>query len=334
MLSREADACYWIGRYVERAEATARMVDVHYHTALESNRTLFAWSSLLSVADAVEAFATRNVPMTDESVLAYFCFDQDNPDSIIRSWTAARENARTIRDEIASEMWEALNVTYLELGRWNIQLLLRRSPSTFFAYVKESAHRFQGTLDRTLMDGEAKEWINLGRFIERGDQTTRLLDVKYHDLLPGLKQAQTLQGGMHQEQQLAVPDPYGIGGPLDEHGWASILRSVSAFEMFRKTHRDGITPVNVVDFLVLNARFPASIRYCIGQSTQSLTRIKAAGATPRGHEADRIAGRLLADLTYTRANEIIASGLHEFLQQGQARINSLGDAIAQEYLTY
>lgn len=332
MLSREADACYWIGRYVERAEATARMVDVHYHTALESNRTLFAWSSLLSVADAVDAFSERGAPMTDESVLAYFCFDQDNPDSIIRSWTAARENARTIRDEIASEMWEALNVTFLELGRWNIQLLLRRSPSTFFAYVKESAHRFQGTLDRTLMDGEAKEWINLGRFVERGDQTTRLLDVKYHDLLPALQQMQSTGGGL--QSQLGVPDPYGIGGPLDEHGWASILRSVSAFEMFRKTHRDGITPVNVVDFLVLNARFPASIRYCIAQSTQSLGRIKTAGATPRGHEADRIAGRLLADLTYTRANEIIASGLHEFLQQGQERINALGDAIAQEYLTY
>lgn len=332
MLSREADACYWIGRYVERAEATARMVDVHYHTALESNRTLFAWSSLLSVADAVDAFSERGFQMTDESVLAYFCFDQDNSDSIIRSWTAARENARTIRDEIASEMWEALNVTYLELGRWNIQLLLRRSPSTFFSYVKESAHRFQGTLDRTLMDGEAKEWINLGRFVERGDQTTRLLDVKYHDLLPALQQAQNFGGST--QTQSSIPDPFGIGGPLDEHGWASILRSVSAFEMFRKTHRDGITPVNVVDFLVLNARFPASIRYCIAQSTQSLSRIKAAGATPRGHEADRIAGRLLADLTYTRANEIIASGLHEFLQQGQERINALGDAIAQEYLTY
>ena len=338
MLSRHADACYWIGRYVERAEATARMVDVHYHAALESGlppegeypgetASPMRWQSLLAISGTEKEYYARHETENDRDVMEFFAFDTTNPHSIISVWKNARANARAIREQIASEMWESLNVSYLELLEWNVDRALLGSPYEFFQVVKNASHLFQGILNRTMLMGEARDWLDTGRFLERGVQTARLLDVKYHDLLPAY------QDEGNAAARLGV-EPLGVGSMLDTHGWIAVLKSVSAFEMFRKTYKTGIRPASVVDFLILNPDFPASARHCIGRVESCLRRISGSGASEPATEPERIIGRLLAELKFSRPDEIIVSGLHEFLDDMQTRCMAVGDAITQTYLLY
>lgn len=320
MLSRDADACFWIGRYVERAEATARMVDVHYHASLEAGRQKMHWGSLLAISGGAEAYAAHYGEENDRDALEFFAFAPDNPDSIRNVWGRARENARSIREQLSSEMWETLNVTHLELRQWDVERVLAESPHTFFHWVKNASHLFQGILNRTLMMGEARDWLDSGRFLERADQTARLLDVKYHDL----EEVEPSQ------RQGALLDP----SVVDIHGWSAALRSVSAFEMYRKTHRDGITPENVVGFLVLNPKFPASVRHGVGRVEGCLRRISGNSGEAPVCDAERLIGRLRADLTFADAREILAGGLHDYLEDVQVRCGSVGEAITRTYLSY
>jgi uncharacterized alpha-E superfamily protein len=322
MLCREADACYWIGRYVERAEATARMVDIQYHFALESGREAAPWASLLAVTDGAEDFYRRWGDETDRNALHFFAFDEQNPDSIVRTWGTARENARTIRDQLASELWEALNIFHLRLREWNVDMLLTESPGPFFREVKNASHLFQGILNRTQLMGEARDFLDIGRFLERASQTARLLDVKYHDILPAVWQSQKQGFGY---------DPLGIGGPLDTHGWVATLKSVSAFEMFRKTHRDGITPANVVTFLVLNPSFPASVLHSIERVESCLRRVRGLG---RRTPPEQTAAQLVEQLQAGNAAQIVSEGLHECLQSVLDDIDTLGLLVTRTYLTY
>lgn len=342
MLCRDADSCYWIGRYVERAEATARMVDVHYHAALESplppgqgrvgeaELEPIRWQSLLAISGIADLYYTRYSTENDRDVLHFFTFDIDNPNSILSTWKFARENARSIREQIASEMWETLNVSYLELRTWDAERVLSGSPHEFFRMIKNDSHLFQGILNRTMLMGEARDWLDAGRFLERACQTARLLDVKYHDLLP--TQADT------EISTEAITPPgasaYGIGGALDTHGWNAVLKSVSALEMYRKTHGDGLLPASVVDFLVLCPEFPASVRHGIARVEGCLRRIRGAAGIEANNNPERLIGRLLADLTYARPDEIIAEGLHEFLDGVQVRCATVGTAIRETYLGY
>jgi uncharacterized alpha-E superfamily protein len=329
MLSRDAEACYWIGRYVERAEATARMVDVHYHAALETSSPTendgddirpLSWQSILAISGSDEAYHARYDTEHDRDILHFFAFDWENPCSILATWKMARENARTIREQIASEMWESLNISYRKLCEWNVERAMSGSPYEFFQLVKNSSHLFQGILNRTMMMGETRDWLDTGRFLERGDQTARLLDVKYHDLLPTAQPSEI--------------DPLGVGGPLDTHGWIAVLKSVSAFEMYHKTYRTGIRPAHVVDCLVLNPQFPASVRHCVGRVESCLRRISGNQREEPQTEPERLIGRLRADLTYSRPEEIILGGLHEFLDNVQGRCNAIGNAITRTYLSY
>lgn len=353
MLSRDADACYWIGRYVERAEATARMVDVHYHAALESasinNETDMAddepapegeistlrWQSILAISGSGDAYRRRYETETDRDVIHFFAFDRDNPNAILTVWKKARENARSIREQIASEMWESLNISYLNLCQWDVDRVIARSPYEFFQLVKDSSHLFQGILNRTMMMGETRDWLDTGRFLERSGQTARLLDVKFHDLLPAFRKGFSLtdQGGTLPGERGTL-DPFGVGGALDMHGWIAVLRSVSAFEMYRKTHQDGIRPSHVVDFLVLNPQFPASVRHGIGRVEGCLRRISGNQSGEPTTEPERLIGRLRADLTYSQPADIIRDGLHEFLDGVQGRCNAIGNAITRTYLSY
>lgn len=327
MLSRDADSCFWIGRYVERAEATARMVDVHYHAALETalpaGSTPMHWQSILTISGSDDDYNARYATENDHDVLHFFAFDSENPNSILSVWRSARENARAIREQIASEMWESLNTSYLRLREWDVDRALAGSPHEFFQAVKNASHLFQGILNRTMMMGETRDWLDAGRFLERAGQTARLLDVKYHDLLPGGNG----NGGGH-------TDPFGVGGPLDTHGWIAVLKSVSAFEMYRKTCQQGIRPAQVVGFLVLNPQFPASVRHCIGRVEGCLRRVSGNQSDQPSTEPERLLGRLRADLTYTRPEEIILNGLHEFLESVQQRCDAVGNAITRTYLSY
>ena len=340
MLCRDADSCYWIGRYVERAEATARMVDVHYHAALESALPVgqgsfeeseirpMRWQSLLAISGSADDFYKRYGEENDRDVLHFFVFDLNNSNSILSNWKSARENARSIRELLASEMWESLNVSWLEFKQWDADRVLATSPHEFFQTVKNASHLFQGILNRTMLMSETRDWLDTGRFLERACQTARLLDVKYHDLLPAYAPAESRPPGAE-----SAPSPYGVGGPLDMHGWIAVLKSVSAFEMYRKTHRTGIRPAQVVEFLVLNPQFPASVRHGIGRVEGCLQRISGSHGQA-ANEPERLIGRLRADLTYTQPDEIITEGLHEFLDGVQRRCTAVGNAITRTYLSY
>lgn len=318
MLCREADACFWIGRYVERAEATARMVDVHYSTALEMSSPTQAevlhWETLLAIAGSTEAYAARYTGQNDHDVLHFFAFDVENPNSILSCWERARHSARVVREQLSSEMWESLNAAYLRMREWNVEKLLADSPHVFFQMVKDASHLFQGILNRTMLMDEARDWLDAGRFLERASQTPRLLDIKYKELLGD--RSPTLE---------VTPDI---------HQWIAVLKSVSAFEMYRKVHQEGIRPEGVVDFLVFDIRFPASVRHGIARVEGCLRRI---GGNPQAepcNEAELRVGRLLADLTYSRAKEIVAAGLHSFLNDVQRRCAEIGEAISMQYLAY
>lgn len=351
MLSRDADSCYWIGRYVERAEASARMVDVHYHAALETALPAVeaeeippvSRQSLLTISGSADAFHLRYDEESDRDVLHFIAFDLENPNSILAAWKAARENARSIREQLASEMWESLNVFYLELREWDVDRVLSSSPHEFFQKVKNASHLFQGILNRTMLMSETRDWLDTGRFLERATQTARLLDIKFHDLLPngsagasnGMGTPASVSGvGAAGNAPAAVADPLDITGPLDMHNWIAVLKSVSAFEMYRKTYRDGIKPASVVDFLVLSPQFPASVRHCAGRVEGCLRRISGNQREEPGNEPERLIGRLRADLTYSRPEEILLGGLHPFLEGVQQRCAAIGNAITRTYLSY
>ncbi len=326
MLSRHADYAFWIGRYIERAEATARMIDVHYHYGLESPLVgeALRWSSILAISGTEEKYRARYKDLDEKNILHFFAFDTDNPNSLASCIAYARENARSIRDTISSEMWESVNKWYLGMRTWNVEAVLKVSPHTFFTWIKNESHLFQGITNRTLMMGETRDFHDAGRFLERADQSARILDVKYHDLLPSFTQ----------ESAIRDVEAVGVGGTVDDHGWLAVLKSVGAFEAFRKTYHEGVTPRRVAEFLILNPKFPASVRHSIGRVDGCLKRIgKNQDPTPN-NLAEREVGKLYQELNYMSAEDIIKEGLHEFLDRVQLRCIHIGDAIRECYLTY
>lgn len=326
MLSRDADSAYWIGRYIERAEATARMIDVHYHYGLESplvGETL-RWSSILAISGAEESYRARYQTVDERNILYFFAFDPENPNSIASCVTYARENARGIRETISSEMWQSVNKWFLNLKSWDVDMVLKVSPHSFFSWVKDESHLFQGITNRTLMMGETRDFHDAGRFLERADQSARILDVKYHDLLPSFT------------KQTVVADegPVGVGGTLDDHGWVAVLKSVGAFEAFRKTFQEGVTASRVAEFLILNPKFPASVRHSIGRVDGCLRRISGNTDVAPKNAAERTVGKLYGELNYMSAEDIISEGLHEFLDRVQLRCTEIGGTITDCYLKY
>jgi len=323
MLSREADAMFWIGRYVERAEATARIVDVQYHSELEGAFPLAStgeidpsalWGPILAISGDADFFEERyQTDQAERNVLDFFACDEQNGNSIHSCVTRARANARGVREMLSSEMYEAINMFYLEVTRWNVDKILNTSPHGYFSQIKNASQLLHGITDRTMPIDDARSFLECGMFLERADKTARILDVKYHIL---------------QASQDTVDEP------LDQHQWIAVLKSVGAFEAFRKAHRFGITPAKVVSFLVLNPAFPSSIAYAIIRAENALREIGNTKGQPPANAAERAIGRLRADLVFSTTEEILESGLHEFLDQVQIRCNEIGAAISAEYLQY
>jgi uncharacterized alpha-E superfamily protein len=311
------------------------MIDVHYHFGLESPLVgdAMRWSSILAISGQEEAFAAKYSKEDERSILEFFAFDESNPSSIHSCLRGARENARSIRDQISSEMWECINRYYIDFRVWDIERVLANSPFAFFQKVKDGSHLFQGITNRTLMMGEARDFHDTGRFLERGDQTARILDVKYHDLLPSFS-GSVIRETVPASSPTSVPDPDSIGGPVDVHGWIAVLKSVGAFEAFSKTYREGVTPARVAEFLILNPRFPASVRHSVGRVESCIRRVSGNRDLAPRNDAERAVGRLYNDLNYTTAEAIIASGLHEFLEDVEDRFAQIGEAIRSTYLSY
>ncbi len=291
MLSRVASNLYWLSRYVERAENTARVLDVAWRMSLlvkEPRLQDQEWFAPLNITGTLFPFSGRHSTVCAREVLHFMALDPENPSSIHSCARQARENARAIRGAITSEMWEVVNATWLEMQQMDEARLAARGVSTFFDWVKERSHLFRGVTFGTMRRDDAYHFTRLGTHVERADSTARILDVKYHILLPSVKD---------------------VGGAVDYYQWSAVLRSVSAFEAYRQSYRDVITPLRLAELLILRGDIPRSLLFCVQQVNDMLALVR----NDRSAECLRQAGRLLAQLRYGRIQDIFAGGLHEYL---------------------
>ena len=310
MLSRVANSIYWMCRYIERAENVARFIDVNLNLLLDMPAEEDSqWSPLIMTTGDQELYEKKERIYNQEEVTWFLTFDREYPNSIISCLSAARENARSIREIISSEMWEHLNTFYLELIQEESIKLALNDPSRFYRIIKMRSHLFTGLMDCTMSHGEAWNFARIGMMMERADKTSRILDVKYFMLL---RQADL------------------VNTPIDSIQWIAVLRSASGFEMFRKDLHH-VTPRNVANFLIFNRHFPRSIYHCVDKALVCLHRISGSPDGTAVNPAERKLGRLMADLEYTDIEEVIAGGLHEFLDDLQTRVNLVGATIGTTF---
>ncbi len=311
VLSRSADHLYWMSRYVERAENTARILDVSDRLGLlptgAENGVGSEWEAVLRITGDADGFRARFPEATASNVIAHMTLDPDNPSSIYSTIRAARENARAERVGITTEMWEALNSTWLEIAQMTPARLVARGYRNFFDWIKERSHLFRGSTVATMLRDDRYNFLRLGTFIERADNTARILDVKYHILLPDLAD---------------------VGGAIDHFQWGALLRSVSAYRNYHHAYKQVITPLNVADLLIFNDKFPRSLHACLNDIVQLLDDVSG----PRGAESSRQAGEIHALLHYGRIETVFADGLHEFLSDFVVRNNRLSAEIQSAYL--
>ena len=315
MLSRTADHLFWMARYTERAENTARMLDVNYQSALLPQSTEVAkqgWQGLLSISELLPAYTAKyGHDITSRNVMDFMVRDESNPSSIVSCLRAARENARAVRGALTTELWETQNSTWLKLASYLKTRDFERDPAAFFEWVKHRSHLSRGVAIGTMLQDEAFHFYRMGTFLERADNTARLLDVKFHAV---------------------ESDFFGAASELDQeydfYHWSAILRSVSAFEVYRKVYRDVISPERVAELLILRPDMPRSLAASVGEVVNNLSVV----ANDHSSETLRRAGKLKADLQYGRIDEILATGLHAYLTHFLDRVNELGARISQDFL--
>jgi uncharacterized alpha-E superfamily protein len=306
MLSRVADSIYWMSRFVERAENVARFISVNLNLSLDMpGEAGQQWWPLVVITGDDDAFQRRVRQTSKQSVIQFLTYDGENPNSILSCLRAARENARSVREIISAEMWEQINKFYLMIRDGETIDEVLDNPYAFFQRVIVLGQQFLGVTDATMTHGEAWHFCQLGRMLERADKTSRILDVKYFILLPR---------------------PADVGTPFDDVQWSALLRSASALEMYRQRH-GRISPVNVVKFLVIDREFPRAVLYCLTRANESLHAISGTHTGSFCNPAEQRLGQLRAELAYTQAEEVIAGGLHEFVDDLQGRLNLVGDAI-------
>lgn len=310
MLSRVADSIYWMSRYVERAENVARFVDVNLNLMLDSPMTDQQWQPLVNITGDHADFAKRYGPVADsQNVLEFLTFDRENPNSIISCLRAARENARSVREIISSEMWLQLNTFYLMVNSAAASGKGFESAHSFFNEVKLASHLFNGITDATMNHGEGWHFCRLGRKLERADKTSRILDVKYFILLRSVSE---------------------VGTIYDDVQWVAVLRSASAFEMYRKRH-GRITPLAIVEFLLLDGEFPRAVRFCLNSARDSLHAISGAPVGGNRKQADKLLGHICSDLAHANVDEIVKGGLHEYLDALQTNVNRASTGIYERF---
>ena len=315
MLSRVADSCFWLSRYIERAESSARILDVNIQLALDSedqngNAADDLWSPILSTLEEQELFQSQHGAINGDDVMEFVTFEKSNPNSILSSVTLARENARTVREQISSEMWEQLNRVYLYLQSPAAQASFRESPIGFYRSLVDQFHSFQGITDATMTHGEGWHFLQAGKYLERADSTSRVLDFKYHVLLPSGER---------------------VGGDVDITQWMAVLRSCSAMEAYLKLFHGRVTSWEVAGFLILHDMFPRSIRFSVDALDQALHSISGSDRGHFSNEAERLSGMLRSSLDYTTVDTIFQSGLHQYLDQTQTRISEVSQALAETY---
>ena len=312
MLSRTADNLFWLSRYVERAEYLARILEATLRlTSLPHaySGTTNEWESAVSTAGCAGAFFAAHEEASEETVTEFLAFSSANPSSIRNCFEVARANARAVRTALTMEMWDAINGAWLEISRFGHGVTSRDGLTRFLRLVQESSLRVDGSAYRTMLRNDAYWFTRLGVFSERADNTARILDVKYHLLLPA-----------HEH----------VGGPLDYFQWAAILRSVSALTSYHWVYRESLKPWLVADLLILNDEMPRSLASCYENLVRFLDQI--ARAYGRQGPAQRQARAIRTRIENSRMDEIFQTGLHEFIGEFVADNNRLGTAISQQYL--
>lgn len=318
LLSRVANSIYWMSRYMERAENIARFIDVNLQLTLEQSITPDApWQALVAVTGSAEEFAKRYDHANRTNVMRYLTLDREYPSSICRCVAAARDNARTVRDVIPYEMWQQINAMNIMVNQTADDAIREDRPVGFYKSVKEASLLFAAITDATMSHNPAFEFSKLGRLLERADQTSRVLDVKYFILLP---------------------DAADVGSPTDVVQWAAMLRSVGALQMYRQAH-GVITPRNVADFLMLDPDFPRSVTHCLLQTQGCLENIVgpvAPGnpASTRKAPLKRRLGRLRSQLQFAEIDEIIDHGMHEYIDDLQTQLNQVDAAINTAFFEF
>jgi uncharacterized alpha-E superfamily protein len=311
MLSRTADHLFWMARYTERAENTARMLDVNVQTSMlpqSAENAERGWRAMLGISELEAAFDHQYEWLTKKDVLDFMVRDPMNPSSIASCLKEARENARAVRGTLTTEVWETQNATWLEMQEKLQSGMLEQDPGQFFEWVKFRSHLSRGVTLGTMLRDEAIHFIRLGTFLERADNTARILDVKFHSVV------------QHHAQTAAMSK--------DFYYWAALLRSVSGFEIYRKVYRDVITPERVAELLMLRADMPRSLLACMDEVVANLAEVR----NDMSADTERFAGKLHAQLKFARIEDILDAGLHDTLTVFLEDIFELGNRVSKDFL--
>lgn len=320
MLARLAENLFWAGRYVERAEDTARMVDVTYHTLLESpyGEVAESWAQLLDVLHLRSTYG--RTPTDPMSVVRFLVLDRANPGTITASIARARENIRSVRELVSSELWESVNQLHLALGSRDLRRDLDEQPYELFAMVRRSCMMIYGVASETMPRDDGWRFMALGRMLERAEMTCRLIDVRYGQLEAMAGPSRRLAGG---------DLPHGADR-TDFHQWITVLKSASAFEAYRRRYRSSMDPADVVEFLLLEPDLPRSVLYCL-TGAMSMLEVLCRGRPSR---AARRLGRATSSLQYRDVGELFEVGLHDFLDSVQDRVAEVSEAVADEFFRH
>ncbi|HVZ61308.1 MAG TPA: alpha-E domain-containing protein [Terriglobales bacterium] len=314
MLSRIGDSLFWLGRYIERAEDTARILDVNYHMMLEQSHQNYGlrWEPLINMAGNQARFLQHHEAANAKTVFQYLAFSPQNPDSIVQCISTARENARSIRDQISREMWEDINGLYHMVLGFHASHGMEGGPHRFCDAIKFGCHRFHGVTDGTLPHDEGWQFLRMGWYLERAEMTARLVDVQYQNLL----------------------DSSSLAATADMHQWRAVLQSVGIYEAYHRQYHSPIDPEKVAGMLILNAQHPRSIRFSITEVQSGLRSISGTPSGSYANEAERLTGKMLESLCYDNITEISNRGLHPYLNRLLRSCRSIGEDIARSYFYY
>jgi uncharacterized alpha-E superfamily protein len=312
MLSRVADSIFWMRRYIERAENVARFIDVTLNLTLGLGHDRHQqWEPLVYTTGDQEMFFENYDDVNQASVIRFLTFDERNPNSILSCLKMARENARTSREMLSSQMWEELNKFYLFVRDHRNNSTALDSPFDFFGRIRQAGFLLEGVTSSTMSHGEAWNFGRLGALLERADKTSRILDVKYFLLLP------------------SVDD---VGTPIDISQWGMLLKSTSALEMYRRRH-GRLSPKQVAAFMLLDRDFPRAIRFCISRAERSLLALTGGTAGTFQNKPEQYLGRLRSELDYLHIDDVMRVGLHEFIDDFQTKLNRVGDSVSEMFFS-
>jgi uncharacterized alpha-E superfamily protein len=316
MLSRVADSLYWMSRYLERAEHTARVLGVHWNLMLEQppEASTARWRR---VRKSLAVDSGRPASDSTHDVLEELCFSADSPVSIVAAIMAARDNARQVREQISSEMWEQLNRLFHEVRRPGQEEWWHTDPVEFLDEIKDASHLFQGLTDSTMSHGEGWHFIQLGRFLERALDTVALVDSHFQVF-----------------ESAAEVSPHAVADAGDYLEWIGLLKCATAFEAYCKEYTAAIEPSHVADFLLINEEFPHSLRFALSRVQAAMNSISEVSPSRRGNKVQRLAGRAATALGYSQIEEVMTAGLHSALEDIRRQCAHIHSGVYQAFIAY